>query len=372
MAQGASQPNATSTTHDCGWFAGRYSFRPMDAPRILLVRLSSIGDVILTTPLLRAIRARHPMAEISYLTRPPFVPLVADHPARPEVLTFDPRSETLSALAARLRARQFTHLLDLHGVTRTRLLRLLVPGRWRGYSKQRLARWLLIHTKVDRYPRPIMPEPERFFEAARDLDVVPDGRPAEIGISAAAEDEARGWLARMGFGARPLVALAPGAAHFTKRWPVEYWSQLAARITGAGREVIVLTGGDNAAAGSAIAEAGGAPAAATNGALGLQATAAVIRSAERFIGGDTGLMHLANAVGTPVVALFGPTVEQFGFMPYAADARVLVLPLTCRPCSAQGGPTCPRGDHACLRGITVQEVFEAASRPHVFTSPRPL
>lgn len=135
-------------------------------PRILLVRFSSMGDVILTTPLLRAIRARHPAAEITYLTRPAFEPLVASHPAGPEVLTFDPRSEPLPALAARLRARQFSHLLDLHGVTRTRLLRLLVPGNWRGYSKRRIDRWFLVRTKLDRYPRPIVPEPERFFEAA--------------------------------------------------------------------------------------------------------------------------------------------------------------------------------------------------------------
>lgn len=320
-----------------------------------------MGDVILTTPLLRAIRARHPAAEITYLTRPAFEPLVASHPAGPEVLTFDPRSEPLPALAARLRARQFSHLLDLHGVTRTRLLRLLVPGNWRGYSKRRIDRWFLVRTKLDRYPRPIVPEPERFFEAARDLDVVPDGLPAEIGVSASAADEAGRWMARAGLGTRPLVALAPGAAHFTKRWPVEYWSQLAARLTEAGREVIVLTGDDYTAAGSAIAEAGGAHAVATNGALGLQSTAAVIRSAERFIGGDTGLMHMATAVGTPVVALFGPTVAQFGFMPYAAKARVLELPLECRPCSAQGGPTCPRGDHACLRGLTVQMALRAVN-----------
>lgn len=331
-------------------------------PRILLVRLSSMGDVILTTPLLRAIRARHPGAEICYLTRPAFAPLLANHPAAPEVLTFDPRAETLLALAARLRARRFTHHLDLHGVTRTRLLRLLVPGRWGGYSKRRVARWLLINAKMDRYPRPIVPEPERYFEAARDLDVVPDGRPAEIGVSASAEGEAGAWLAAAGIGARPLVALAPGAAHFTKRWPVESWSQLAARFTDSGRDVVVLTGGDYAGAGSAIAAAAGRHAAATNGALGLQATAAVIRSAARFVGGDTGLMHLATAVGTPIVALFGPTVEQFGFMPYAARADVLQLPLACRPCSAQGGPTCPRGDHACLRQLTVDAVLEADAR----------
>jgi hypothetical protein len=165
--------------------------------RILLVRLSSMGDVILTTPLLRAIRSRHPGAEITYLTRPGFASLVADHPASVEVLTFDPASESLESLAARLRVLPFTHLLDLHGVTRTRLLRLLVPGNWRGYSKRRLARWVLVHAKRDIYPDAV-PEPERYFEAARDLDVVPDGLPAEVGIGTEAAGVAAAWLAEHG------------------------------------------------------------------------------------------------------------------------------------------------------------------------------
>ena len=135
-----------------------------------------MGDVILTTPLVRALRARHPEAKITYLTRPAFVPLLADHPAGVEVLTFEPAKESLGSLATRLRALEFTHLLDLHGVTRTRLLRILVPGNWRGYSKRRVARWMLVHTKRDVY-RDSVPEAERFFEAARGLDVRPDGLP---------------------------------------------------------------------------------------------------------------------------------------------------------------------------------------------------
>ena len=110
-----------------------------------------MGDVILTTPLVRALRARHPDARISYLTRPGFVPLLADDPAGVKVMTFDPEKESLGDLATRLRGQQFTHLLDLHGVTRTRLLRLMVPGNWHGYSKRRLARWMLVHARLDVY-----------------------------------------------------------------------------------------------------------------------------------------------------------------------------------------------------------------------------
>ena len=318
-----------------------------------------MGDVILTTPLVRALRARHPSAEIVYLTRPGFAPLLADHPAGLEVMTFDPEGESLAMLARRLRAKNFTHLLDLHGVTRTHLLRLLVPGNWRGYSKRRVARWMLVHTKRDVY-RDSVPEAERFFEAARGLDVVPDGGPAEVGIGAAATAGGLAWLAGHGLGeSRPIAALAPGAAHFTKRWPQENWEMLSRLLVARGYDVAVLTGADFGSEGMAIAEAGGVNAASTGGALGLQETAAVLRRSQALMSGDTGLMHLATAVGTPVVALYGPTVRQFGFFPYRSPATVLEVALGCRPCSAQGGPRCPLGHHRCLREISVERVVGA-------------
>lgn len=318
-----------------------------------------MGDVILTTPLVRAIRARHPDAEMVYLTRPGFVPLVADHPAGLEVMTFEPKTEALESLASRLKAREFTHLLDLHGVTRTRLLRVLLPGHWRGYSKRRVARWMLVHGKRDVYGE-IVPEAERYFEAVRDLGAVPDGGPAEVGISTAAAASGAAWLANKGFdGRRPIAAVAPGAAHFTKRWPTEYWEMLTRSLVAQGYDVAVLTGSDLRSEGAAIAVAGGVNAATTDGSLGLQETAAVIRSAQVLVSGDTGLMHLATAVGTRVVALFGPTVRQFGFFPYRSRATVLELALECRPCSAQGGAKCPLGHHKCLREISPQMVLEA-------------
>lgn len=317
-----------------------------------------MGDVILTTPLVRALRSRHPDAEITYLTRPAFAPLLADHPAGVKLLTFDPATESLGSLATRLRAQKFSHLLDLHGVTRTRLLRLLVPGHWRGYSKRRVARWMLVHTKRDVYGDAV-PEAERFFEAARNLGVTPDGLPAEVGIGAESAAIAAAWLAEHGLGGRPIAALAPGAAHFTKRWPPGNWEMLSRDLAAQGYDIAVLTGSDFREEGSAIAAAGGGHAAATGGVLGLQATAAVLRASELAVSGDTGLMHLATAVGTRVVALFGPTVKQFGFFPYRSPATVLEVDLACRPCSAQGGPACPLGHHRCLQEISVPTVVSS-------------
>jgi heptosyltransferase-2 len=326
-------------------------------PRILLVRFGSIGDVLLTTPLLRAIRARHPAAHIAYLTKRVHVPLVEANPRLDEVIVLEPR-RPLGQLAEAVRAGGFTHRLDLHGNLRSRALRTLVPGRWTGYPKHRVARTLLIRTKRDMY-RDRRPVAERYFDAARRLDVAPDGAAPEMFLSEGAAAAADAWLAAAGIaGGRPIVALAPGAAHATKRWPADRWQALAAALAERGSDVVLVGGpGDREVADAIAAATAGAASAA--GRTSLQETGAIIRRATALVSGDTGVMHMATAVGTAVVALFGPTVRQFGFFPYAERARVVELPLGCRPCHAMGGPACPLGHHLCLRGIAPESVMEA-------------
>jgi heptosyltransferase-2 len=320
-----------------------------------------MGDVILTTPLLRVLRRRHPEAHLVYCTRPAFGPLVSDHPALDDLIVFDPSEEPLGTLARRLRAGRFTHLLDLHGVLRTRLLRLMVPGRWRGYSKRRVARTALIRFKRNVY-LDAKPEAERFFEAARGLDVKPDGDPPEVHLSPASRARTGAWLAQHGLADTPFEVLAPGAAHATKRWPVEYWSELARRRAAQGRAVLIVGGPGDVAAADAIAGAAGALGRSAAGLFSLQETAAALGRAKAVVAGDTGVMHMATAMRTPVVTLFGPTVRTYGFAPYRAAATILERELPCRPCSAQGGPACPLGHHRCLRDIPPADVLSALAR----------
>ena len=320
-----------------------------------------MGDVILTTPLLRVLRRRHPGAHLVFCTRPAFAPLVSDHPALDDLIVFDPDEEPLGTLARRLRAGRFTHLLDLHGVLRTRLLRLMVPGRWRGYSKRRVARTALIRLKRDLYLDRV-PEAERFFEAAGGLDVKPDGDPPDLHVAPAARERAEAWLRQHGLGGTPFVVLAPGAAHFTKRWPAEHWHALARQLGRDGREMLVVGGADDVAVGDDIERAAGARVRNAAGLFSLQETAAMLARAQAVVAGDTGVMHMATAMRAPVVTLFGPTVKAFGFAPYRAPGIVLERDLPCRPCSAQGGPACPLGHHRCLREIPPIDVLGALSR----------
>ena len=331
------------------------------APDVLVVRFSAIGDILLTTPLLRAIRTRHPGARIAVLTKEQYVPLLSHNPNVNEVLGIAP-GEGILAIASRIRAVRYSHLLDLHGNLRSHALRRLAPGPWRSYRKRGLERAVLITTKRDTY-RGDVPVAERYFEAAGDLEVEPDGGPPDFFISEAADCLAADRLQALGLGReRPVVAVAPGAAHATKRWPVEHWVDLIGRIAPTGADVAILGGPDDAAAAGEIARQSGPNVGSLAGALGLQETGAAIRRAEVLVSGDTGVMHMATGVGTPVVALFGPTVRQFGFFPYRSPAGVVELDLPCRPCSAHGTTRCPLGHHHCMRQMLPDLVYASLAR----------
>lgn len=328
--------------------------------RILAIRFSSIGDILLTTPLLRAIRARYPAAHLAFLTKEQFAPLMSDNPRLNQVITLGP-GESLGGLAGRLRSERFSHVLDLHRSLRTRGLRLLVPARWSGYRNHRLAREALIRTKRNLYPRDI-PVPERYFDAARRLDVHPVGEPPEFFLNAEALANARAWLAARSDQASPLVAVAPGAAHNTKRWPVEYWRALVEKLVARDFRVIVVGGAEDRAIAEQVTAAGGGRALNAAGEFGLQGTGALIANSRLLVSGDTGVMHMATGVNTPVIALFGPTVRAFGFFPYTRRAVVLERDMDCRPCTAWGTERCPLGHHRCLREILADEVEEVVLR----------
>ena len=330
-------------------------------PNVLAVRFSSIGDVLLTTPLFRAIRQRHPSARITVLTKQAHAPLLSHNPYLDRVIGWD-TGRPLTSVAAELRAAGYTNRLDLHDSLRSRMLRALVPGRWSSYPKHRAARALLIYTKRNRYPDS-HPVPERYFAAAADLDVVPDGKPPDFFLGPDAERETGDWLATMGLGqSRPMIALAPGAAHATKRWPAAHWRTLIGRVLAEGFDIVIAGGPDDATLGAELAQGSAGRVVNAAGVFGLQGTGAVLQRAAALVSGDTGVMHMATGVGTPVVALFGPTVESFGFFPYTPQAQVLELSLSCRPCSSKGGPRCPLGHHRCLVDLAPESVHQALLR----------
>lgn len=323
--------------------------------RILCVRFSSIGDVLLTTPLVRALKRRHPDIELVFVTKQAMAPLVADNPHISQVVTLAP-DESIADLARRLRGLRATRGLDLHGSMRSVALRWLVPTRWSSYSKRKFARTVLIAGKISLYETHV-PVAERYFEAARDLDVQADGGPPEFFLGREARERVDRWLAERGV-TEPFAALAPGAAHATKRWPMRHWRTLSERLTRARFGLVAVGGPEDRDLARAIAP--GIVNAA--GEFTLQETGACLARAAVLVSGDTGVMHMATGVNTPVVALFGPTVKAFGFFPYARRAAVVEHEISCRPCSAMGTEICPLGHHRCLEDLSPDQVAAAVER----------
>ncbi len=316
-------------------------------PRVLVVRFSSLGDVVLTTPLLRAIRARHPQADVTFVVRSRYADLLAGNPAVDRVAAWAPR-ERLRALAQRIGAKAYDARIDLQDSPRSRRLRRLLGGAWGVVNRRRLARLALIWLAVDRY-RDRVPAAEQFFEAAAGLEVRPDGGPAEVFPTA--EDEARA-AALVPEGA---VALVPGARWANKRWPAAHWRALADRLAARGLKLVAVGSEDerHLLNGPGVIDAYGLP---------LRTTAAVLRRARVVVANDTGLMHLATAVGRPVIVLLGPTVGAFGYLPYRVPAQVLERGITCRPCTASGSNHCPLGHHRCMIEIAPEAVALAVER----------
>ena len=332
------------------------------SPHILAVRFGSLGDVLLTTPLFRVIRQRHPQVRLTVLTRRRYAPLLADNPRVDDVIGLAP-GDSLFRVAARLRATRFNYFLDLENGPRSWLLRGLVPGHWRAAPQYRWARELLIRTKRNHYPEDVTVA-ERYFDAARDLDIAPDGGPAELYLNPETEQQTEAWLAQANIGKeRPFVAFAPGGSQATKRWPLDHWIRLVRRVASTGADAVMVGGPDDTMLAAEVAVRSSTRAVNAAGGLSLQGTGALLKRAAALVTGHTGAMYMAAALGTPLVALFGPTVRAFGYHPYnPMRAFVLERNLSCRPCSAGGGPECPLGHHLCMQEIQPDAVYTALCR----------
>ena len=330
--------------------------------RILLIRLSSLGDVLLTTPLLNLLRRACPNAEIDVLTKAEYRDLLRSHPAITGLLTFDsgqPLRRTLSLL----RANTYDLALDLHCTPRSQLiLRTLRARRRLTYDKRVLRRALLVRLGWNTL-RSMTPVPELYTAPLRRLGLEGNLGPPTMYLAADSTKAADDRIARgLPGGFRgPLLAVAPGARWPTKRWPVERFAAVAQDLAQErGAAVVVLGGPDEAQLASALCDSLDVPVIHVAGTQPLMHSAALLSRCSLLISNDSGLMHMATALQVPVVAIFGPTVREFGFYPFQARAEVVSEPLPCRPCSTKGSMRCPRGHHACMQDISSARVLAAA------------
>jgi heptosyltransferase II len=328
---------------------GAHSGAPADT---LVIQTAFLGDVVLTTPLLTALAERH--GPVDLVTTPAAAVLVETHPAVREVVRYDKRGADagwrgLLRLAGLLRRRRYARVYLPHRSWRSAALALGAGiGTRTGFADSPAA-----VTYTSRVPRA-----RRGHEVERLLALAGGGVAPPVSLGLTAEDQATAdrWLSSNEIGAG-FVAMAPGSIWGTKRWP--YYPELARALDAA---IVVVGGAEDAALAEAVVAAARGRARSAAGVLGLRASAALLRRAAVLVTNDSAPLHLATAAGIPVVALFGPTVPEFGFGPRGSSGRALGHPeLSCRPCSSHGPQVCPLKHHRCMRELTVEAVLAAVS-----------
>jgi len=327
----------------------------------VVIQTSFLGDTILTTPLLMQLARRGP---VDVVTRPAAASLLTGHPAVRSVIVYDKRKAHaglfgLTTMAARLRAAEYETAYLAQGSLRSAALAFLarIPSRI-GFATS-AGSWLYT-VKV--------PHRDDLHHAARLVLLSrPNGREPTVDETrpslapGAAEREQVDTLLQ-GAGSAPgerLIALAPGSVWATKRWP--YYVDLARALSGAGR-IVVIGGPDDRALATEIRSAV-ANAIDATGALPMLGSADLIGRCAVIVTNDSSPLHLASAMGTPTVAIFGPTVPDFGFGPLAPTSVVVGHEsLACRPCHRHGPRRCPLTHFRCMRELTAELVAEHARR----------
>ncbi len=286
------------------------------------------------------------------LTKRAYTDLFASAEGVDRVVAIEPRASVADLFRIARAFRVSGHVVvDAHASWRSRLIAWRAGGsaaRIRKHTRERLG--LIVFKRAARLPTML----ERYAALLEPAGVpVTALRPGGLSIPA----EAAAAAARV---VPPgAIAVAPGS-----RWPAKRWTrfgELCERLAEGGHDIVLVGDDRDRHETGPIAAALGNRALDLAGSMPLMHTAAHIARCRVFVGNDSGLMHLAEAVGVPVVALFGPTVESFGYFPALASSRVVERALACRPCSRNGAVPCPRGSNECLTAITAETVLETVT-----------
>jgi heptosyltransferase-2 len=327
---------------------------------IAVLRLSSLGDVILTLPVVNALAAAWPAARLSYWVKEEYRDVVRFDPAIAHVRALERdarRIEDLVSMSAELE--ECDLIVDLHGQARTRLLTFRQRGVVLRAGSWRVARARWVHARWSR-PAAVPRATERFAATLRPLGLEVKELPRVH-----AGDEAEAWAAawmEAWSPARPPIALCPGARHATKRWPEEHWLALVERLKTQGYPLLVFSLAAERQSLAVLAAAIDANPAARWCTEPLPRMGALMSRCACAVTQDSGLMHLAAARGLSVVAMFGSTAPELGFAP-AGDGHVIVCRHEpCQPCTLHGRASCPRVHFRCMRLVMPEDIAVAAAR----------
>jgi ADP-heptose:LPS heptosyltransferase len=318
--------------------------------KVLIIRFSSIGDIVLTTPVIRCIKKQVPNMEVHYLTKYSFRKILESNPHVDKLHLFD---ESIEQVITELKNENFDVIIDLHHNLRTmKVKRALHKVKAYSFKKLNVQKWILTNFKFDLLPD--IHIVDRYLAAAKPLGVYNDALGLDYFIPDADKVKQSDIPHAHILG---YVAIVIGAAHATKRLPTEKLIELCSKIN---YPIILLGGPEDREIGNAIAKQDDVKIYNSCGKFNLNESADLVRMAKLVVTHDTGLMHIAAAFKKPIVSIWGNTVPKFGMYPYygvvqqmgSSAASMLdifeVANLMCRPCSKIGHDACPRGHFKCM------------------------
>ena len=323
-----------------------------DVRKILILRFSSLGDIVMTTAVPRVLRARYPTAQIDMVVGEEYLDLILHNPYLDGKIGFSRKSGSLRQLLRRLNREGYDLVYDAHRSLRTAALMPWLRARHKTYlHKHYLRRNLTLLTKL-----PLWKDRTRLLErhtrALAPFGVAYDGRGPEVFLASSERGACE---------VAPSIGLIPSAQWPGKRWPPDRFHQLAKQLLERTPFSLVVFGGkDDTFCGDIVAGLDKRRIFNKQGRLSLLEAASELKACTFVIANDTGLLHVADAVGRPSIVLMGPTSALMGCLPFHPLSRVMEQSLWCRPCSANGQAPCIRSKRYCLEKTTVRDVLSSA------------
>jgi ADP-heptose:LPS heptosyltransferase len=323
--------------------------------KILIIRFSSIGDIVLTTPVVRCLKKQVAGVELHYLVKPQFHSVIANNPYIDKIHVLQ---ENWDAMIEGLKQEQFDYIVDLHHNVRTLRVKKALKVPSFAYNKLNLEKFIFVKLKWN-----VMPPVhivDRYMQTVESFGVKNDGEGLDYFIAPQEEvtDKDIPTSHQAGY-----IAIVIGASFKTKKLPVEKLRELCGNIN---HPIILLGGPDDAAEGNAIAQVDPIKIYNACGKFSLNESVDLVRRSKLVISHDTGLMHAAAALKKQVIAIWGSTTPSFGMVPYYGDNYLMRHPgayddmqvkkLWCVPCTKIGRNKCPQGHFKCMRKQSIEAI----------------
>ncbi len=328
--------------------------------KILIIRFSSIGDIVLTSPILRCLRNQYPQAVIHFVTKPQFSSLLVNNPNIDHIHLLE---NGMLALGSKLRKEKYDLIIDLHKNLRSFMLKLFCnSAKAYSFDKLNFEKWLLVNLRINRLPK--IHIVDRYFEGVKDLEVKNDG----LGLDFFISDKDFYDVQFHGIQENEYIVWVLGALQKTKQMPLPKIIKTL-MLESLSQQKIMLVGGKEeiAIAEEILRNINNPNVVSAVGKTTIGQSAYIISKSQCVITNDTGMMHIAAALKKPIVSLWGNTIPEFGMYPYYGQAAIKnsiveVKDLGCRPCSKLGYSQCPKGHFKCMNDIDVAEIQESVLR----------